>query len=192
MTVDQHAAQDGPPNSQPGSDLNVDPNFGPMVRRAAIVAAIGWVTKVASMVKVARDLGGETSVRRWGPGIPYLSFGVPRDQFQIITSKSTVVLALVMLAVLVTGILKNTGRVQVAGWCFAFVVLGNAIAVDLLMQHFVGRYTDTDRLRWAVGCLSLMSLLVAWWIAIERPHGRLIMWRRGAGEPEVAVTASSV
>jgi hypothetical protein len=156
---------------------SADPNFAPMVRRAVLVSLIGWITKVGVMVKVARDVNGETHVRRWGPGIPYLAFKVPRSDFMIITSKSTVALGFVMLALLVVGILHNHSRIHVAGWCFAMVVLGYSLAVDLLLHRWIGNYTDLRRLRWAVGAFSLSSLLVAWWVAVENPHSRLVRWR---------------
>jgi hypothetical protein len=169
----------------------VDPDFGPLVRRAVLVSLIGWVTKVTAMIMVARDLNGEIHIRRWGPGIPYLAFNVPRNEFTVITSKSSVALAFVMLVLLVAGILRNRSKIHVAGWCFAMVVTGYSIAIDLLLQRWVGNYTDLKRLRWGVGTFSLMSLLVAWWIAIEHPHSRLVRWRSGlaagSSDPNLAL-----
>jgi hypothetical protein len=162
-----------------------DPDFRPMVRRAVLVALIGWCTKVVSMLKVNAELGGKLHVRRWGPGVPYFAFEMPRSDFVVLTSKSTVMLSFVLLALLVAGILRNRSRIHVAGWCFSVVALGYSIAADLLLNRWTGHYVDLSRLRWAyaAGCVS--CLLIAWWIAIEHPHQRLHDWRNEAMVPVV-------
>jgi hypothetical protein len=158
-----------------------DPSFFPLVKRAAFIAVVGWCVKVVTMLRVNAELGGVPHIRKWGPGIPYLAFEIRREGFQQITSTSTVVMGFVMLAFLVLGLLRNKGRVDVAGWCFAPISLGYAVALDLFLESRQGEYTDLSRLRWAFGVLSLSALLVAWWIAVEHPHEALLQWRREGG-----------
>jgi hypothetical protein len=158
-----------------------DPNFFPLVKRATFIAVVGWTVKMATMLRVNADLGGVPHVRKWGPGIPYLAFEIQRRGFKQITSTSTVVMGFVMLVLLVGGLLRNKGRLDVAGWCFAPISLGYAVGLDLLMDTWQGEYTDLSRLRWAFGVLSLSAVLVTWWIAVEHPHEALLRWREEGG-----------
>jgi hypothetical protein len=161
-----------------------DPDFYPLVKRALFIAVFGWCVKVVTMVRVNAELGGIPHIRKWSSGIPYLAFEIDNSGFEKITSTSTVVLSFVMLAFLVSGLLRNKGRMEVAGWCFAPVSLAYTIALDLLMESWRGGYTDLSRLRWAFGSLSLSALLVAWWIASEHPHEALLRWREGSPEQQ--------
>ncbi len=163
---------------QAASSRPADPDFGPMVRRAAFVAVVGWAVKVAMMLKVNRDLGGLLHMKSWGPGIPYMAFETPRSNFMVITSSSTRAMAFVLLAMLVGGLLRNKSKLHVAGWCFAPVALGYSLALDYGLQAWIGNYTDVNRLKWAVGAFCLSLLLVAWWIAVEHPHEALERRRR--------------
>lgn len=155
------------------SSRPADPDFRPMVRRATFVAVVGWAVKVGWMLKVNRDLGGLLHMKTWGPGIPYMAFEIPRASFMVITSSSTRAMSYVLLAMLVAGLLRNKSKLHVAGWCFAPVALGYSLALDHYLQATIGNYTDVNRLKWAVGALSLSLLLVAWWIAVEHPHEAL-------------------
>jgi hypothetical protein len=163
---------------QASADRPRDPSFGPMVWRAVIVGIVGWIVKVGSMLRENSALGGIVHIRKWGPGIPYLAFEIRPEGFIQITSKSTVTMAFAMLAMLVNGLLKNKSRIHVAGWCFAPISLAYTLAFDFYMQVRFGSYTDLDRLGWAVGVFALSCVLVAWWIAIERPHSALQQWRQ--------------
>lgn len=167
---------------QAGSARLGDPNFSPMVRRAVIVGVIGWVVKIATMIKVNNDLGGQMEIRTWGPGVPYLAFEINRPGFMHITSSSTRVMAMVMVVLLVAGLLRNKSKVHVAGWCFAPVSLASTLGVDYVLHRWIGEYTDPQQLRLAVWLLALCCVLVAWWIAAEHPHERLTHLRNEAAD----------
>jgi hypothetical protein len=166
----------------PSSHLR-DPDFRPMVRRAVLVAVVGWLVKTGVMLKVSNDLGGSVSVKRFY-GIPYMSFEIGRNEFTQLTSKSTVAMCVVLSVMLVAGILRNKGRMHVAGWCTAFLSMGWTLLTDITLHFMRGQYTDMRRLKWAVFALIVSALLVAWWIAIEQPHSRLRSWRVGDSENE--------
>jgi hypothetical protein len=168
--------------AQAGSARLGDPDFSPMVRRAVIVAVVGWIVKVLTMVKVNNDLGGRMEIRRWGPGIPYMAFEINRPGFMQITSASTRVMAIVMVVLLVGGLLRNKSKVHVAGWCFAPVSLAYTLALDYGLHRWVGDYTDLRRLHLGAWLLALSLVLVAWWIAAEHPHERLVRRRIDARE----------
>jgi hypothetical protein len=157
-----------------------DPDFRPLVVRAALIAVVGWVIKVGVMIKVAADAGADYEVKTFGP-LPYLSFEVNRNTFTQITSKSTVAMVFAMLAFLVVGLLRNRSRIHVAGWGFGFLSMFWTVVVDLVLHRVTGQYTDMARMRWGIGALILASLLLAWWVMVEQPHSRLNGWR---GEPE--------
>jgi hypothetical protein len=148
--------------------------FGPLVRRALLVAVLGWTTKVGTMLYVNNSLGGKVKIRTWRMGIRYFAFQTPRANFTRITSSSTVMLSLVMLAVLIVAMFKNSHPVNVGGWMFAPIATGNALIADLVMQRYSAPYLDWERLRWAFGSAALSCVLIFVWIAIEHPHERFI------------------
>jgi hypothetical protein len=153
------------------------PNVGPLVRRACFVAATGWLVKVGTMLWVNRTMDGKVSIKRWGPGIPFLSFEIRPGQFMRLTSTSTVALAVAMLVLLVGGLLRNRSRMHVAGWCCASLALGYSLAADIILHVLNGNYSDMRRLRWAIYLFALSVVLVGWWVIVEKPIGRWKEWR---------------
>jgi hypothetical protein len=167
------------------------PDLGPMVRRAAMSAVIGFATKVTMIWRTAESVHAHRVVRHWH-GVPFVGFAVQRATFTRITSSSTVVLGFVVVGIVTLAVVRTTDQVRTAGWLFAAVGLYSTLLVDLVLHRIQRPYTDPTRLRWAVGAAVLSTVIVGLWIAFERPTLLLSRPRDAAGLTQRPLTWSIV
>ena len=130
---------------------------------------VALMSKLAAIVLFAEQYGASWGIRTWH-GIPYLGFSTDQATFAAITTRSTVVLSIVVaFATAAAVVRRRSDRQRMTGWLTAPLSLAYTIAVDLLLHRWRGSYVTPELHRWSFLGLFASLAFVAAWLLAERP-----------------------
>jgi hypothetical protein len=144
-----------------------------ILRSAFAASAVALVSKLGAIVFFAQEYGASWGIRTWH-GIPYLGFSTDQVTFAGITTRSTIVLSIVVPITIAVAVIRHRSDHQrMGGWLTAPLSLIYTIAVDVLLHRWRGSYVTPGLHKWSfLGLIASLAFVAAWMLA-ERPWRQL-------------------